>query len=77
MSYYYQSSQATYDAHKKMLTDSMARMQMFENTCPSLSAIADKNLTLLIPDVWDTMVKQLDSALPHTRRNCPDTPARK
>jgi len=77
MSYYYKSSQATYDAHKKMLDDSIARMQMFENTCPSLSAIADKNLTLLIPDVWDTMVKQLDTAPAHPPWNCPGTPARK
>jgi len=74
---YYQTSDATYQAHKKMLYDSMSKMQMFEKICPRLSNIADNHLTMLIPDVWDTMVKQLDTAPPHDRRTCPDTPARK
>jgi hypothetical protein len=74
---YYKHSDETYQAHKKMLDESIARMQLFNNTCPRLSEIAEKNLTMLIPDVWDIMVRDLDNALPHTRRSCPDTPRRK
>ena len=66
---YYERSPPTYDAHRKMLDD-------FYKKYPALAENSENNLTMLIPDVWDTVVKKLDSAPPHTRRECPGAPKR-
>jgi hypothetical protein len=57
-------------AHRKMMDD-------FNKRYPCIAEIAENNLTMLIPDVWDTVVKNLDNSPPHTRRNCPGAPERK
>jgi hypothetical protein len=63
-------SKKVLDAHKKRLAE-------FNSTYPIAQYYAEKHLTMLIPNVWDTMVQDLDYAPPHTRRECPGAPARK
>ena len=62
---------------KKVLAAHKKRMDDFYKSFPLVQYYAEKHLTMLIPDVWDNMVRDLDNALPHTRRSCPDTPMRK
>lgn len=62
---------------KKDVAAAKKRLDEFYRSFPIAQHYAEKHLTMLIPDVWDTMVRDLDHALPHTRRDCPDTPMRK
>jgi hypothetical protein len=63
-------SKKVLEAHKETLNN-------FDKKYPALSKIAEKNLDMLIPNAWDLMIENLDSAPSHTRRYCPPTPARK
>ena len=62
---------------KKVLAAHKKRMDEFYTSFPLAQYYAEKHLTMLVPDVWDTMVRDLDNALPHTRRECPGAPERK
>jgi hypothetical protein len=62
---------------KKVLEAHQQALANFDQKYPALAKIAENNLTMLIPDVWNIMMNKLDTAPPHDRRDCPDTPARK
>lgn len=67
---YYERSQVTYDAHRKMLDD-------FNAKYPALAQIAENKLTMLHPDsTFQPVFDGLDTKPAHTREECPGAPKR-